>query len=107
MNSGELRHEVTILQPVDSRDAYGALKIVYKEQQTLKLKVVSQSGVKADENHEVVQNYNVVFFGYYWLKGLITERHLLKWENKLYRITSIAGNVRRNEIQINTELVNE
>lgn len=107
MNSGELRHDVTILQPVDTRDAYGALKTIYKDQQTLKLKVVSQSGVKADENHEVVQNYNVVFFGYYWLKGLITERHLLRWEGKLYRITSIAGNVRRNEIQINTELVNE
>ena len=107
MNSGELRHDVTILQPVDTRDAYGGLKVVYRDQQALKLKFVSQSGVKADENHEVVQNYNVVFFGYYWLKGLITERHLLRWEGKLYRITSIAGNVRRNEIQINTELVNE
>jgi len=107
MNSGELRHDVTILQPTDTRDQYGASTVTYKDLQTIRMKVVSQSGMKADENHEVVQSYNVVFFGYYWLKSIIDERYLLRWEGKLYRITSISGNVRRNEIQINTEQVNE
>ena len=107
MNSGELRHNVVIMRPVETRDAYGASTVTYQDQQMLRMKVVSETGMKSDENHEVVQSYNVVFFGYYWLKGLITERHQLRWDGKLYRITSISGNVRRNEIQINTEQVNE
>lgn len=107
MNSGELRETVTVLRPVESRDAYGAQKVTYEVQQTLRMKVLAQSGVKSDEQHEVVQSYAVTFFCYYWMRGLITERHQLRWEDRIYRITSIVGNVRRNELQIVTEQVNE
>lgn len=107
MNSGELREEVTVLRPVETRDNFGAVTVTYEEQQVLRMKVLSQSGTKDDEQHEVVQSYSVTFFCYYWMRGLITERHQLRWDGKLYRITSIAGNVRRNELQINTEQVNE
>lgn len=107
MNSGELREEVTVLRPVDGRDTFGAVTTTYEEQQTLRMKVVSQNGVKADEQHEVVQSYAVLFFCYYWMRSQLTERHLLRWDGRLYRITSIAGNVRRNELQIATEQVNE
>jgi hypothetical protein len=41
------------------------------------------------------------------MRSRLTERHLLRWDGRLYRITSIAGNVRRNELQIATEQVNE
>ena len=53
------------------------------------------------------ERYAVIFFCYYWMRSLLTERHLLRWDGRLYRITSIAGNVRRNELQIATEQVNE
>jgi len=107
MNAGELREEVVVLRPVEARDDFGAQTLTWEEQQTLRMKVVSQSGMKADEQHEVVQSYSVVFFCYYWMRGSLTERHLLEWEGRRYRITSIAGNVRRNELQIVTEQVNE
>lgn len=107
MNSGELRWTVRVLRPVEEKNDFGEVRLSYEEQQTLRMKVASQSGVKADEQHEVVQSYSVVFFCYYWMRGSLTERHLLEWEGRRYRITSIAGNVRRNELQIVTEQVNE
>jgi len=107
MNAGELREEVVVLRPVEARDDFGAQTLTWEEQQTLRMKVVSQSGMKADEQHEVVQSYSVVFFCYYWMRSRIDERYRLQWDGKTYRITSIAGNVRRNELQIHTEQVNE
>lgn len=107
MNSGELREVVTILSPVKVTDKYGSVKVNYIPSDVVRMKIGSQSGVKENDRHEIVQSYNVTFSCYYWLRDSITEEHQLEWNDTRYRITGLFPNVRRNEIVIQTEKVNE
>lgn len=69
-------------------------------------RVTNNKGTRTDENNEIFYSYNVTFTirGYH----KIDEYMRIRWKDKYYRILNIIPATSEiNEIQIDTELVNE
>lgn len=110
MMSGNLREVIEFLQPVETTNEYGEVETTYQSVLTVRASVESLVGSKVDTNNEIVQTYNVVFSTYYRYRSYVDEKYLIAWNGKNYRVTSLGGNssdVRRNELRIVTEEVNE
>ncbi|MCM1440422.1 MAG: head-tail adaptor protein [Roseburia sp.] len=68
-------------------------------------RVTYSSGNRANENNEVVFNYEVIFTVRIYHQ--IKEQMRIIWKNRKYRILSIEENTEQQQLTIKTELINE
>lgn len=108
MRAGLLSEVISIYQPYNRDTKYGkSTKTDYVPYISVtKARVLNQRGTRTNENNEILCSYTVTFIirGYHKIDDYMR----IKWKGKFYRILNIIpATTNYNEIQIDTELVNE
>lgn len=105
MQAGLLKHIITFEQPVVIEDDYGANSVEWQFYKTTRASVKEESGNRANENNEIVFNYNVKFTVRHFHN--LSENMRIIWKNRKYRILNIFPDDNIQRIEITTELINE
>lgn len=105
MRAGLLDTEIDITRPVTTKNEFGEKVLTYEPFYTTKARVVYNGGNRAQENGEILYNYNLSFEIYDYVKILDTD-HILYEENE-YRILSIEHNKHQMKKIVRVEKVND
>lgn len=106
MRAGRLTEVISVEQPIQNQNEYGATALEWKPFICkTKAEVTYSSGNRRNENNEIIFAYEVVFT--VRIYHHINERMRIIWKNKKYRILSIQENKELQSLTIKTELINE
>lgn len=106
MRAGLLKEVIKVEQPKVLTDDYGAEKTSWIPFiNKTRARVTYSTGNRANENNEVVFNYEVIFTMRIYHQ--IKEQMRIIWKNRKYRILSIEENTEQQQLLIKTELINE
>lgn len=106
MRAGLLTEVIKVEKPVVLQNEYGATDEIWETFiENTKAQVNYSSGNRANENNEIVFNYEVIFIVRIYHQ--IDENMRIIWKNKKYRILSLEENKAQQSLTIKTELINE
>lgn len=105
MIAGLLKDRIEIHSPLIVRDEYGNQKTTYQFKTSTRAKIDHVKGERAEENEEIVYIYNKTFQVRYYVN--VGDFDRIKWNGKFYRILNIEPNADRQELIIETQLINE
>lgn len=106
MIAGALKEVISVEQPKIVKDDFGANKLIWETAiASTRAKVTYTSGNRANENNEIVFAYNVIFTVRIYHQ--ISENMRIIWKSKKYRILSLESDLSKQQLTINTELINE
>jgi head-tail adaptor len=103
--AGNLRHIITIKQPIVTKDAYGAEKQTWLDFLILRAGVKYITGSKGVNNNEVFTVYGVEFTTYF--RGGILPTYIIVFDGKKFKINNIQEIGYKEGLLISTELINE
>lgn len=104
MRAGLLTEKITILNPVEVKDQFGAIAIQYKIIDQTRAKVVFNKESRETQNHEIFNPKQITF--QIRSNHEINEKMLVEWRNQRYRIISVDQTIKQ-QITIITELIND
>lgn len=105
MIAGLLKDRIEIWQPLVVRDEYGNQKTTYQFKTSTRAKIDNVKGERAEENDEVVYVYTKTFHVRIYVN--VGDFDRIKWNGKFYRLLNIEPNKERQELKIETQLINE
>lgn len=105
MNAGRLNEVITVERAVIVKDEYGGDENQWKPILVIRSDVQFSSGARANENNEIVFNYNRIFTVRYY--NQIKESDRIIWNNQKWRILYLNPDKQKQSLTIYTELINE
>ena len=105
MRAGLLTEDIEITRPVESKNEFGEKVLTYEQFYTTKARPIYGGGNRAQENGEILYNYNLSFEIYDYVQVKDTD-HILYEENE-YRILSIEHNKHQMKKIVRVEKVND
>lgn len=102
---GEMRYTIKVKSLSSVKDEYGAAEEVYTNLVTLRASVKYLSGSKGIDLNEIFTSQAIQFTTYY--RSVIEPTMRIEFNNKAYRILSIAEIGFKEGLLITTELINE
>lgn len=105
MMAGQLNEVIKLYHPVTIVNDYGEREETFEFLCETRAKKESTSGTRVTENNEIVFNYNKKFYVRSYVP--VQETYRIEHDNKMYRILSVDHRREYNDIEIDTELINE
>lgn len=104
MNAGILREQIEIYEPVVEKTQTGASRTTWNLFYTTRANVRYNSGNVSAQNNEVVYNTYYRFIVRHYVP--VTEKMRIKYNDHMYKITSIEPNKYYNDKEILCDKVN-
>lgn len=99
MRAGQLRHQITLQQAVESQDAYGAVTVVWSDVATVRAAYEPQSGKEAYAEAQQ-QAEAVVRFRIRYRAGIVPKMRIL-FDGRVFDIQSVIDVYgRRKQLQL-------
>lgn len=105
MIAGQLTEKIEIYTSHLTKNDVGEQVNKWILKNSTKAHIINNSGVRSEENNEIVYTYTKIFEVRIYID--IDEFDRIKYKNKYYRILNIDTNKDLQKIAIHTELVNE
>lgn len=105
MIAGRLLEKITIQKPVKQKTDFGSIDIVYEDVIETRAQVTFQRMTRVDQNNELFMPNTTTFTVRRYHN--IDNDYIIKWNDRLYRITSINLNKHKQLIDIIGEYINE
>lgn len=104
MQAGLLNELIEIYKPELTINEYGEQVQTFVKSYETKARVIHSSGSRNIENNEIVNNYSKTLQLRYYVD--INETYQIKYQGKMYRVTSIEEVRQYNYKEIIVELIN-
>lgn len=105
MRAGLLNEIITFQTPVMETDAYGHKVNSYASKFTTRAYIVNGKGGRGIVNDEIFYSYTKIFTIRDYNEP--SERDIILWDSKKYRILSISRDKKKMVFEIESELINE
>jgi SPP1 family predicted phage head-tail adaptor len=105
MRAGLLSEIITIKRRVTTTNESGQKEHNYEKIRTTRARVIYTAGNRTIENKDIVWDYQYKFE--VWDYVDVTEKDLIEYDSKEYRIKSINHDKKQQKLIITTELITE
>ena len=106
MNAGRLKHPITIISPQLEKNRFGEEKTVEKVKIRTRAEIRHDRGSRIVENDEVVHAYDITFIVWLYIKDVVEETDVIKYDRKLYRIEALEPVEETKILYIKASLIN-
>ena len=105
MKAGILKEHIEIYEPVTVTTDFGNTTQTWQRFYTTRASVLHNGGTRLNQNDEIFYPNNKTFIVRHYVP--VVEKMRIKFQGKMYQITSIIPNKWYNDKEIYTTLVNE
>ena len=105
MKAGILKENIEIYEPVTVTTDFGNTTQTWQRFYTTRAAVMHNGGTRLNQNDEIFYPNNKTFIVRHYVP--VVEKMRIKFQGKMYQITSIIPNKYYNDKEIYTTLVNE